>query len=123
MAKMHADIEQRIADNGLTSTILRPGMFVTNALHWWAPAIRADGPVRWPYVAAETAPVDERDVAAVAARVLCDGGQVGGDYVLTGPASLSQGPQNGIIRGRPRPPNLGGEAYPGEVPGGNRPDR
>ena len=86
MAALHADIERRIAAAGLESTIVRPGMFASNALFWWAGAIRADGVVRWPYGAAETAPVDDRDVAAVAARTLCEDGHAGGDYVLTGPS-------------------------------------
>jgi uncharacterized protein YbjT (DUF2867 family) len=72
-------------------------MFASNALFWWAPTIRDDGIVRWPYGAAETAPVDDRDVAAVAARTLYEDGHVGGDYVLTGPESLSQAEQVGII--------------------------
>jgi uncharacterized protein YbjT (DUF2867 family) len=97
MAKLHADIEQLITDAGVVSTVLRPGMFASNALHWWAPAIRGGHPVRWPYGAAETAPVDDRDVAAVAARVLSDDGHAGGDYVLTGPQSLSQAEQVRII--------------------------
>src|SRR3954471_170744 len=97
MAKLHADIEQLIADTGLPSTVIRPGMFATNALHWWAPTIRAGEPVRWPYAAVETAPVDERDVAAVAASVLCDAAHAGGDYVLTGPESLSQAEQIRIV--------------------------
>jgi uncharacterized protein YbjT (DUF2867 family) len=97
MAVLHADIERLIADTGLESTIIRPGMFASNVLSWWATAIRADGVVRWPYGAAETAPVDERDVAAVAARTLYLDGHVGGDYVLTGPESLSQAAQVSII--------------------------
>jgi uncharacterized protein YbjT (DUF2867 family) len=97
MAVLHADIERLIAAAGLESTIIRPGMFASNALFWWAPAIRGDGVVRWPYGAAETAPVDERDVAAVAARALQEDGHAGGDYVLTGPESLSQAEQVGII--------------------------
>jgi uncharacterized protein YbjT (DUF2867 family) len=97
MAVLHADIERLIAAAGLESTIIRPGMFASNALFWWAAAIRADGVVRWPYGAAETAPVDDRDVAAVAARTLYRGGHAGGDYVLTGPESLSQAAQVGII--------------------------
>jgi len=56
-------------------------MFASNALSWWAPAIRADGVVRWPYGAAETAPVDDRDVAAVAARALFQDGHAGGDVL------------------------------------------
>ena len=97
MAVLHADIERLIAAAGLESTIIRPGMFASNALFWWAPAIRGDGVVRWPYGAAETAPVDERDVAAVAARALQEDGHAGGDYVLTGPESLSQAEQVSII--------------------------
>ena len=97
MAVMHADIERLIAASGLESTIIRPGMFASNALLWWANAIRTTGVVRWPYGAAETAPVDERDVAAVAARTLYQEGHVGRDYVLTGPESLSQAEQVGII--------------------------
>jgi uncharacterized protein YbjT (DUF2867 family) len=97
MAVLHADIERLIAAAGLESTIIRPGMFASNVLFWWAPAIRAGDPVRWPYGAAETAPVDDRDVAAVAARTLYQDGHAGGDYVLTGPESLSQAAQVGII--------------------------
>jgi uncharacterized protein YbjT (DUF2867 family) len=97
MAVLHAGIERLIAAAGLESTIIRPGMFASNALFWWAPAIRAGDVVRWPYGAAETAPVDERDVAAVAARTLYQDGHAGGDYVLTGPQSLSQAEQVSII--------------------------
>ncbi|MGH3246619.1 MAG: hypothetical protein ACRDOI_10480, partial [Trebonia sp.] len=64
MAVLHADIERLIAATGLESTIIRPGMLASNSLAWWAPAIRAGEVVRWPYGAAETAPVDDRDVAA-----------------------------------------------------------
>jgi uncharacterized protein YbjT (DUF2867 family) len=104
MAALHADIERRIGDAGLDSTILRPGMFASNVAAWWTPAIRADGVIRWPYGAAETAPVDDRDVAAVAARILYEDGHAGRDYVLTGPESLSQAEQAriiGAVLGRP----------------------
>ena len=97
MAVLYAEIERLIAAAGLESTIIRPGIFASNALFWWATAIRADGVVRWPYGAAETAPVDDRDVAAVVARTLYQDGHAGGDYVLTGPESLSQTEQVSII--------------------------
>ena len=96
-AALHADIERLIAASGLASTVIRPGMFASNALYWWAASIRDAGVVRWPYGAAETAPIDERDVASVAARALYEDGHAGGDYVLTGPDSLSQAEQVGII--------------------------
>lgn len=97
MARFHADIERQIAASGLGSTIIRPGMFASNTKFWWGAMMRAGDLVRWPYGAAETAPIDERDIAAVAARALCDDRHVGGDYVLTGPESLSQADQVGII--------------------------
>ncbi|MBO4206065.1 NmrA family NAD(P)-binding protein [Micromonospora echinofusca] len=97
MAALHAEIERLIAASGLDSTIVRPGMFASNALLWWATTIRAEGVVRWPYGAVETAPVDDRDLAAVVARTLREDGHLGGDYVLTGPESLSQAEQVRII--------------------------
>ena len=97
MAALHAEIERLIDAAGLGATIVRPGMFASNALLWWAAAVRGDGVVRWPYGAAETAPVDDRDVAAVIARSLYEDGHAGGDYVLTGPESLSQAAQVGIV--------------------------
>ena len=90
MRDLHAEIERLLAEARLDTTILRPGMFASNALHWWAPQIRRGAAVRWPYAAAETAPIDERDVAAVAARALLEPRHAGGDYVLTGSESLSQ---------------------------------
>ena len=97
MAALHAEIERLIAATGLAATIIRPGMFAANTLAWWAPSIGAGNVVRWPYAAAETAPIDVRDVAAVAARALYEDGHAGGDYVLTGPESLSQAEQVRII--------------------------
>jgi uncharacterized protein YbjT (DUF2867 family) len=106
MARFHAEVERLIASAGLESTIVRPGMLASNVRFWWAPAIRDGDVVRWPYGAAETAPIDERDIAAVAARALHEDGHAGGDYVLTGPESLSQAEQVGVIGavlGRPIP--------------------
>jgi uncharacterized protein YbjT (DUF2867 family) len=97
MARMHAEMERLIAAAGVESAFIRPGMFASNAQFWWGPAIREGDLVRWPYGAAETAPIDERDVAAVVARALYEDGHAGGDYVLTGPESLSQAEQVGVI--------------------------
>jgi uncharacterized protein YbjT (DUF2867 family) len=97
MARFHAEVERLIAAAGLESTMIRPGMFASNAVLWWAATIRDGDVVRWPYGAAETAPIDERDVAAVVARALYEDGHAGGDYVLTGPESLSQEEQVRII--------------------------
>jgi uncharacterized protein YbjT (DUF2867 family) len=83
-------IEHLIEASGLDWTFLRPGMFALNALGWWAPQIRTGDVVRWPYLEVPTAPIDERDIAAVAVRTLCEDTHSRAEYVLTGPQSLSQ---------------------------------
>ena len=97
MAAFHAGLERLLAESSLASTVLRPGMFASNAGLWWAPQIRQGDVVRWPYGSVETAPVDERDIGAVAARALTDDRHAGGDYVLTGPEALSHAEQVGAI--------------------------
>ena len=97
MAALHAEIERLIAASGLDATVVRPGMLASNALLWWADTIRRGHVVRWPYGAVETAPVDDADVTAVIARTLHAGGRTGADYVLTGPESLTQAEQVGVI--------------------------
>jgi uncharacterized protein YbjT (DUF2867 family) len=87
---LHADLERLIEESGVQWTFLRPGMFAINALTWWAPQIRAGSVVRWPYAAAPTAPIHERDIAAVAATALVEPGHDEAEYVVTGPASLTQ---------------------------------
>jgi len=87
---LHAEIERLLNAAGLETVILLPGMFASNARNWWAPQLQVGDVVRWPFAAAETAPIDERDIAAVAGRALLDSRRAGGDYVLTGPESLSQ---------------------------------
>ena len=97
LADLHAHIEKLVADSGARSTIIRPGMFASNTGMWWSAMIKDGDVVRWPYANAETAPIDERDIAAVAARSLLDDVHVGGDYVLTGPERLTQADQVRII--------------------------
>jgi uncharacterized protein YbjT (DUF2867 family) len=87
---MAEQIEQLIETSGLDWTFLRPGVFAGNARHWWVPQIRAGDVVRWPYLSVPTAPIDERDIATVAVRTLCEDGHAGAEYVLTGPQSLTQ---------------------------------
>jgi len=89
ISALHAEIERLIKASGLGWTFLRPGMFAANALLWWAPQICAGDVVRWPYALTPTAPIHERDIAAVAVRALCDNRCDGAEYVLTGPQSLS----------------------------------
>jgi len=89
IAKLHRDIERTIEQSGVEWTFLRPGWFATNALMWWAPQIRSGDIVRWPYAAAQLAPIHEQDIAAVAVHALTEEGHHGGKYRLTGPESLT----------------------------------
>ena len=107
LRKLHERIERQIETSGCEWTVLRPGIFAANALRWWGQGIRAGHDVvRWPYADAPTAPIDERDLAAVAVRALCEDGHAGAEYVLTGPYSLRQREQLatiGEMLGRPLP--------------------
>jgi uncharacterized protein YbjT (DUF2867 family) len=91
------EIERTIEASGPEWTFLRPGMFALNARHFWGPQIRAGDLVRWPHLDAPTAPVDERDIAAAAVRVVSEDGHAGMEYVLTGPQSLTQHQQIATI--------------------------
>jgi uncharacterized protein YbjT (DUF2867 family) len=86
-------VEQLIEASGLEWTFVRAGMFAGNARHFWGPQIRSGDVVRWPYLDAPTAPIDERDVAAVAVRALSEDRHAGAEYVVTGPQSLTQAEQ------------------------------
>jgi uncharacterized protein YbjT (DUF2867 family) len=97
MARMHASIEQAIAASRVPATILRPGMLASNAEFWWAAQTRSGDVVRWAYAASASAPIDVRDIAAVAVRALGDSSNARGDYVLTGPDALTHADQVAII--------------------------
>jgi uncharacterized protein YbjT (DUF2867 family) len=88
IGRVHAECEYAVVNSGLPWTVLRPGAFMSNDLRW-APEIRATGVVRAPYGQGTTAPVDERDIAAVAVRALLDGDEPGRTYPLSGPESLT----------------------------------
>jgi uncharacterized protein YbjT (DUF2867 family) len=88
IAEFHA-AEEAARRSGLEWTILRCADFASNSLAW-APQIRATGVVRGAHAGAVTFTVDERDVAAVAARALL-GAYPGGIFLLAGPQPLTQG--------------------------------
>src|SRR5262249_48714647 len=78
-------VERAIEESGAAWTFLRPTGLAANTL-MWADQIRSGGMVRWPFGAAARAPIDERDIAAVAVRALTDDGHDGARYLLSGPA-------------------------------------
>ncbi|MGO4649201.1 NAD(P)H-binding protein [Nocardia sp. 2YAB30] len=89
IARMHTVVESAIAESGLEWTFIRPGMFATNALWWWQKSIRDEGAVRVPYADARTAPIHERDLAAIAVTALTEPGHRGHAYAVWGPESLT----------------------------------
>ncbi|MFI7467684.1 NmrA family NAD(P)-binding protein [Nonomuraea sp. NPDC049646] len=82
-------LEQALAATDLEWTLLHPVEFMANTLKWWAHTIRTEGVIKEPFGDRLSALVHERDIAAVAAKVLTEGGHGGRTYVLTGPRALS----------------------------------
>ncbi|BCM71778.1 MULTISPECIES: NAD(P)H-binding protein [Streptomyces] len=92
IAQLHRALEEAVEESGLDWTFLRPDMFAVNTIRFWGGQIRDHGVVRAAYGDAALAPIDERDVAAVAATALTDPSarHVGQRYPLTGPEALTQ---------------------------------
>ncbi len=85
VGKWHYEREELIRTSGLDWTFLRPGMFMSNTIEWWAESIKGQGSVFFPGgKKGRVAPVDPRDIAAVAACVLTQPGHSGKAYELTG---------------------------------------
>jgi len=78
MAVLFAEIEQLIASAGVESTIIPAGDVRVERVVLVGADHSLEGVVRWPYGAVETAPVDDRDVAAIAALTLYQDGHAGG---------------------------------------------
>ncbi len=89
IAQRHLVVERALENSGMAWTFVRPGAFATNALNW-AGSIRAEGVVRMPYPHAQTAPIHEADIAAVAVAALTGSALHGTAPVLTGPDALTQ---------------------------------
>ncbi|KAB8189992.1 NAD(P)H-binding protein [Nonomuraea phyllanthi] len=89
IARQHRAVESAIEDSGLSWTFIRPGMFATNTLWWWGGPIRKGEAVRLPYPDAMTAPVSERDMAALAVTALTEPGHGRQAYTVYGPQVLT----------------------------------
>ncbi|WAH36424.1 SDR family oxidoreductase [Alicyclobacillus dauci] len=88
IGRNHLHTEELIRQSGMKWTFLRPGAFMSNSLHW-AQSIRTENVVRAPFGDVGTAPIDQRDIASVAANVLVSSGHDGKVYSLTGPEILT----------------------------------
>ena len=83
------EVEAAAIGSGLEWVSLRAGYFAINTAWSWGPQLRAGDVVRAPFPRMAEAPVDPRDLAAVAARALVDDDLAGRKLVLTGPESLT----------------------------------
>lgn len=86
--KEHAIAEGYLKGSDVAFTILRPNSFMQNLL-WFAPQIKSRGMLSLPMGDAKTAPVDIRDVAAVAVAILSGKNHDGVTYNVTGLKELS----------------------------------
>lgn len=89
IARHHRVVESALERSGIDWTFIRPGMFATNTLWWWANSIRTEGIARGPYPDARTAPIHEKDVAALAVTALTEPGHRQQAYTVYGPESLT----------------------------------
>jgi uncharacterized protein YbjT (DUF2867 family) len=96
IADIHRAAEATVIDAVPSWTMLRPGTFFSNTLAW-ADGVRAEGIVRSTHGNDPVAPVDERDVAAVAACALTESGHEHRTYPLTGPEKISPEDQSRVL--------------------------
>ncbi|MQY27374.1 SDR family oxidoreductase [Nocardia aurantia] len=89
IAREHLAVETAIEKSGLAWTFIRPGMFATNTLWWWRQPIRDEGRVRVPYPDTQTAPIHEKDLAALAVTALTEPGHHHRIHHVYGPESLT----------------------------------
>jgi uncharacterized protein YbjT (DUF2867 family) len=82
-------VEHAVAASGLEWTHVRPGGFMANMLQIWAPSIRAERVVRYPFGDQPEMLIHEADIAAVAVAALLEDGHHGAAYTLTGPAAVT----------------------------------
>ncbi|MFI6350936.1 SDR family oxidoreductase [Streptomyces sp. NPDC050560] len=91
-----AVVEDAVAGHVREWTVLRPTGFAANARQW-APQIRRDGVVRWPFGRLARPLIHEADIAAVAVEALLHDGHQGRHYVISGPERVTQRAQVDII--------------------------
>jgi uncharacterized protein YbjT (DUF2867 family) len=98
------EVEQYAVESGLEWVSLRPSLFATNFVGMWGAQIRTGDVVAGPYAAASSAPIVERDIAAVAAKAFLTDDLVGQKVALTGPQALTNtelAETIGAVLGRP----------------------
>jgi uncharacterized protein YbjT (DUF2867 family) len=94
--RWHEEGEQAIKDTGVGWTFMRPGRFMSNALHW-RESIRKEGKVFSNYGDGKLPSVHPRDIAAVAVRALTSEDYFGKILEVTGPEALNMAEEVAIL--------------------------
>ncbi|WP_182897103.1 NAD(P)H-binding protein [Microbispora sp. H10830] len=81
-------VEEAVRESGLAWTILRPGVFASNA-YAWAESVRAERTVAAPFGDVGIPVIDPADIAEVAAVALRKDEHAGRAYELNGPAAVT----------------------------------
>jgi uncharacterized protein YbjT (DUF2867 family) len=84
------EVETAAVESGLEWVSLRPTTFCSNTIGLWANQIRNGDTVYGPYADATWSPINERDIAGVAAHALLHDDLLGQRIELSGPQSLTQ---------------------------------
>ncbi|MEC3915377.1 NAD(P)H-binding protein [Nocardia sp. CDC160] len=85
---MHVAVEKALAASSLTTTVLRPGGFDSNALGW-VEAVAAGRPIELPYPEVALAMIHPLDIADIAVAALTGDELRGRTVSLTGPEPIS----------------------------------
>lgn len=88
-ARVHRAIERLLEASGLAYTLLRPGGFMQNFVHYYGHAIRTEGVLRLPCDDFAENVVDVRDIARVAVECLASDRFEGRALDLCGPRPLT----------------------------------
>jgi len=86
--RYHAVVEDAISSSGMAFTNLRPNLYMQGLLGFRS-SILSEGCFFAPAGNARVSIVDVRDIAAVAAAALTEGGHEGKTYDITGPEALT----------------------------------
>jgi uncharacterized protein YbjT (DUF2867 family) len=96
LAEWHRAAEAAVVGSGMDWTLLRPGRFMSNALHW-APMLRRGDTVHAAFATRPSASIDPADIAAVALTALATGEHRNVGYRLSGPQVLTPEDEMGIL--------------------------
>lgn len=90
-ARLHRKSERLLEESGIAYTFLRPSGFMQNLPSFLGDSIKQQGAFALPMAQSAVGHIDARDIAAVAAKILRDGGHEGKGYDLSGPEALTYG--------------------------------